>query len=314
MDHLRILAETQGFFTRAQLLELGYDDRAIQRAIRARSWVRVRRGAYTFTDLWSGTDEVEQHLARARAVLRRLEGRVALSHVSAALHLGLDVWDVDLSRVHVTRLDGGAGRTEAGVVHHEGLCLDSDVTKMDGDLVMRPARAALETGLLSTAESAVVVLDSGLRRGLFTPEELDATHTYLRQWPGTLGLELAVRFADGRAESVGESRARYLCFARGLPKPELQYAVHDARGALVGITDMAWPGHGLLGEFDGKVKYGRLLRPGESPGDAVFREKRREDALREATGFAVVRIVWADLYDGHRTAQRILRLMRARVA
>ena len=82
----------------------------------------------------------------------------------------------------------------------------------------------------------------------------------------------------------------------------------------VGITDMAWPGHGLLGEFDGKMKYGRLLRPDESAGDAVFREKRREDALREATGFIVVRIVWADLYDGYRTAQRILRLMRVRAA
>jgi hypothetical protein len=314
MDHLRILAETQGFFTRPQALEFGYDDKAIRRALNARLWVRVRRGAYTFTDLWTGVDAVEQHLTRARAVLRRLPGRVALSHVSAALYHGLDVWDVDLTRIHVTRLDGGAGRTEAGVVHHEGLCLDSDVTEVDGDLVMRPARAALETGLRSTAESAVVVLDSGLHRQAFTPDELDATFAYLRQWPGTLRLGLAVRFADGRAESVGESRSRYLCFAHGLPKPELQYAVYDAHGELIGTTDMAWPGHGLLGEFDGRVKYGRLLRPGESPGDAVFREKRREDALREATGFLMVRIVWADLYAGHRTAQRILRMLGARTA
>jgi hypothetical protein len=314
MDHLRILAETQGFFTRPQALELGYDDKAIRRALRSRLWVRLRRGAYTFSDLWSVSDEVEQHLTRARAVLRRMEGRVALSHVSAALQHGLDVWGVDLSQVHVTRLDGGAGRTEAGVVHHDGVCLDSDVMQVGSDLVMRPARAALETGLLSTAESAIVVLDSGLHRELFTRDELDATYGYLKQWPGTLPLELAVRLADGRAASVGESRSRYLCFAHGLPRPELQYEVCDAHGDLIGITDMAWPGHGLLGEFDGKMKYGRLLRPGESAGDAVFREKRREDALREATGFIVVRIVWADLYDGYRTAQRILRLMRVRAA
>ena len=55
-------------------------------------------------------------------------------------------------------------------------------------------------------------------------------------------------------------------------------------GIVVGVADMAWPEHGVLGEFDGKVKYGRLLLPGESPGDAVFREKRREDEMRRLTG------------------------------
>lgn len=42
---------------------------------------------------------------------------------------------------------------------------------------------------------------------------------------------------------------------------------------------------------DGKVKYGRYLRPGQTPGDAVFAEKRREDALRDY-GLEVVRWVW----------------------
>lgn len=314
MDPLRVIAETRGFFTRLQALEFGYDDKAIRRAIRCRRWTRVRRGAYTFTDLWADGDEVAQHLLRAYAVERRLAGRVALSHVSAALHHGMDVWNADLSKVHVTRLDGGAGRTEAGVVHHEGLCLDSDVIETEGYLVMRAARAALETATMSTAEASVVVLDSGLHRQLFTDSELDEAYAPMRHWPATLHLEFAVRFADGRAESVGESRARHLCFAHGIPAPELQFPVYGARGVLIGTTDMAWQDHQLLGEFDGRIKYGRLLRPGEEPGDAVFREKRREDALREATGFRVVRIVWADLFDGRATAQRIKRLMSERPA
>jgi hypothetical protein len=35
-------------------------------------------------------------------------------------------------------------------------------------------------------------------------------------------------------------------------------------GNLIGITDFGWPRRGLVGEFDGKVKYGRLphLKPG----------------------------------------------------
>ena len=102
-----------------------------------------------------------------------------------------------------------------------------------------------------------------------------------------------VRMADGRAESAGESRTRYLCYAHGLPAPELQYDVFDRAGILVGTTDFAWPEHRLLGEFDGRVKYERYLRPGETPGDAVFREKRREDRLCELLGWRMIRLVWA---------------------
>ena len=50
----------------------------------------------------------------------------------------------------------------------------------------------------------------------------------------------------------------------------------------------------MLGEFDGQVKYGRLLRPGQAPGDAVFDEKRREDALRDE-GWGMIRWVWDEL-------------------
>jgi hypothetical protein len=95
----------------------------------------------------------------------------------------------------------------------------------------------------------------------------------------------------------------------GLPAPTTQFRVVDEAGVLVGITDLAWPEHGLLGEFDGKVKYGRLLSPGEDPTDVVFREKRREDRLREVTGYRVIRLTWADLLRGAETAARIRRLM-----
>ncbi|MCW2782541.1 MAG: hypothetical protein JWR35_2990 [Marmoricola sp.] len=78
---------------------------------------------------------------------------------------------------------------------------------------------------------------------------------------------------------------------------------------LVGVTDMAWPERKLLGEFDGKIKYGRLLKPGQEPGDVVFAEKRREDRLREITGWQMVRLVWSDLEDAAYTASRIRRML-----
>jgi hypothetical protein len=140
MDRLRALAETTGSFTRADALDCGYDDKAIARAVKAGRWTRIRAGAYTFRDLWSHADELARHRATARAVMKRLGPSVALSHISAVIDHGLPAWSADLSLVHVTRLDGGAGRTEAGVVHHEGLCLKEDVIERDGCLVMKPAR------------------------------------------------------------------------------------------------------------------------------------------------------------------------------
>jgi hypothetical protein len=310
MEPLRILAETNGFFTRAEAHRAGHDDNAIRRAVRSRLWTRIRQGAYTFRDLWTEMDAVHRHLAAAHAVVRRLGDAVALSHTSAALEHGLLVWDVDLDRVHVTRLDGGAGRTEAGIVHHEGVCVEVDLVRSkDGHLLTNPARAALETASIATSEAAVVILDSGLGLELFSAEEMFETFEPMQHWPGALHLEFAARFADGRAESVGESRTRYLCYAHGLPAPDLQFHVYDERGSLVGVTDMVWRQQRLLGEFDGKVKYGRLLHPGEEPGDAVFREKRREDRLRELTGFSMVRVTWGDFYRPAETAARIRGLM-----
>jgi hypothetical protein len=310
MDPLRILAETNGFFTRAEAFEAGYDDNSIRLSVKVRLWVRVRQGAYTFTDLWSGMDEVARHLTTAHAAMRRLGSRVALSHTSAALDHGITVWDADLSNVHVTRLDGGAGRTEAGVVHHEGFCLDTDLMERNGYLVTRPPRAALEAASLQSTEASVVLLDDGLHKKLFDARQLDDQLRLMQCWPDTLHLQFAVRFADGRAESVGESRSRYLCYTHRLPAPELQCYVYDERGNLVGITDMVWHEQRLLLEFDGKIKYGRLLKPGEKAGDAVFREKVREDALRRVTGYSMVRLTWPDLYRGAETAARIRNLMR----
>lgn len=310
MDPLRFLAESQGFFTRTDAFQLGFDDKSIARALRARRWTRIRQGAYTFTDLWQTLDKVGRHVVTAHAVAKRLGSRVALSHLSAALHHGLTVWDADLGTVHVTRTDGCAGRTEAGVQHHEGVCLESDLVEKDGYLTTSPARAALEAASLLSAEAAVVLLDDGLHNQLFTRTELDEAFSYMSHWPSSLHLQVAVPFADGRAESVGESRARYLCYAYGLPAPELQFEVYDEHGSLVGITDMAWEEERLLGEFDGRVKYSRLLRPGETAGDAVFREKRREDALRRVTGFSMVRLVWSDLGRGADTAAMIRAAMR----
>ena len=80
-------------------------------------------------------------------------------------------------------------------------------------------------------------------------------------------------------------------------------------GGSTAYTDFGWSRQRTVGEFDGKVKYGRLLKPGQDAGEVVYAEKLREDAIRDE-GWQVVRWTWLDLRDFGPTATRI----RARFA
>src|SRR3954469_13648996 len=91
----------------------------------------------------------------------------------------------------------------------------------------------------------------------------------------------------------GESGSRIVLSGRGLLPSALQLPVRDGT-RLLGRVDFAWPEHRTLGEFDGRVKYGRLLRPGDDVTEVVYREKLREDLLRDL-GWQVVRWTWPDL-------------------
>ncbi len=113
-----------------------------------------------------------------------------------------------------------------------------------------------------------------------------------------------VAFADGLAESVGESRSRVAIARAGLPAPVLQVPLHALDGRPLGRGDFGWPEHDVIGEFDGLVEYGRLLRPGQQAADAVIAEKVREDAVRD-TGKRFVRWIWTDLHPFVAVAVRL---------
>jgi hypothetical protein len=309
-DYFVGLVEQQGFIARAEVLAAGLDDRFVRHQLRRRAWTRIRNGAYCLTPVWSQLDAVARHERLARAVLRAHGDAVALSHVSGmVIRGGCDLWGVDLSRVHVTRRDNRSGSRERDVVHHQGALGDGDVEEVEGLLVLKEARCLAETASAAGVEPGVCVVDSALHRGRVSQAELDQCRNHMRRHPGSRTLDMVLRLADGRSESVGESRSRYLFWRQGLPSPVPQYAVHDHSGHLIGIVDLALPEHRVLFEFDGRVKYGRLLPPGQDAAEAVYREKLREDALREATGFTVVRATWANLAEPIATAERVRRAM-----
>lgn len=310
IDPLRQVCLEHGVFLRREALAHGVDDAALRRACRMGALVRVRHGAYTFADMWPGQDDAARHTVLASAVMRAHPGSVALSHHSGVLLHQVESWGLPTDKVHVTRLDGGAGRVCDDVVHHEGLLLPEDLVERQGLTVVRAERAVLEAASLLDVERGLVLADSGLRQGLYDRGQLADQARLMDSWPQSLKLQLVARLADGRSGSVGESRSRYVFWCCNVPAPQLQYEVHDDAG-LAGIADFAWPEHRLLGEFDGRVKYEALLRPGEKPSDVVFREKLREDRMRRATGWGFVRITWDMLSRPTATAALVRSMMQA---
>lgn len=295
-----VAAAQQGVFTRRQALEAGHFDDQVREYQRGGIWHRLRRGAYADAGLYRSLDEAGRHLLQLRAVLLVLTSRAVASHTSAALLHGYAVWDRDLSVVHVTRTGGGAGREEGGVHHHVGSLTSADIVWRGGVPATRPARAVVESASIGSLESGLVIADSALHLGLTTADELRATLESMDDWPGARTACGVVSFADGGAESPGESRLRLLMDRQGLPRPTLQHDVFDASGH-VGRVDFLFADEHTIVEFDGRVKYAG--DPAASA-DAVYREKLREDRLREL-GYEVVRVSWSDLADPARVALRI---------
>lgn len=296
MDALtQVIAERQGWFSRADALKVGLTDQDLTAGVRRRQLLRLRHGVYTLAEPHMMRSETQRHLLLARAVVATQRGQVALTATSAAVVHGLSVWGHDLGVVHLLRLDDGSPRTQAGCHHHvvDG-DISSDVEQRVGLPVTTLPRTVWEVARTTSLECAVSTTDSALARDPDLAETLAMMQGRFRHHPGSRTARLALRLADAGAQSPGESITRVQCYRSAIPCPELQFPVHDRSGRLLGVSDFAWPEFRHLAEFDGRVKYEQYLRPGERPSDAVFREKQREDAMR-AQGWGMTRITWSDI-------------------
>ncbi len=281
----------QRLLFRSDLTSSGLSDSDLARRQSAGELVRVRRGAYVRPGHATLTAE-EQHRLLVRATLPQLGSDWVVSHTSAAVLHELPVWAEALLHVDVTRPRVGGGRRRTAVHRHGDPLLAEEVVEIDGWPTTDLARTVVDLARTLPFEQGVAAADRALSLGL-TIEELSGALVRAAGRRGAGTARRVVAFADGRSESVGESRSRVLLAELGLEAPEIQLPVLDGQ-RLVGRVDFAWPEHRTIAEFDGRVKYGRLLRRGEDAGEVVFREKVREDLLREL-GWEVVRWVWSEL-------------------
>ncbi|MFZ1411105.1 MAG: hypothetical protein WAS07_06595 [Micropruina sp.] len=275
---------------RAQLLTtFGQTRTNLSRQVRAGELVRVRHGAYAAV-----LDETTEgrHRQLLAATWPLLGERSVVSHASAGVLHGLPSWSAMLNRVSIVRPDGGHG-AQRDCLHVRLAQVEADeVIEIDGYRVTSLARTAVDLGCVLSHERAVAIMDAALRLGM-EPSQLATALAAARGRRGIGVARAAAKFADVRSESVGESISRVRFVQAGLPIPELQVEIHDLRGIWIARSDFGWRDRGVVGEFDGRVKY---TGTPEQVAEVVMREKAREQAIRDA-GWWVVRWGWKELGD-----------------
>jgi very-short-patch-repair endonuclease len=212
--------------------------------------------------------------------------------------------------VHLVRTDGQRGRRDGTIWVHSPID-PRLVVEVDGIRTVTPATAALQVAATHGPEAGLVALDGVLRQAelqdledvgrrdgpavkIVRREAAALLGTGLGQ--GTPSAVLVAGLADGRSESAGESRSRWLVRVLGLGPCTPQFPVLDGE-VLIGRADLKLDRWDVIIEFDGTGKY-------TSP-DRLLAEKDREDRIR-SLGYEVVRLRWADLARPHLVRQRIL--------
>lgn len=293
MDHDDASAlprDARGFIHRATALKWGHTDRELKALLRSGTLQSVLRGVYITAAQVSGPADLYRLRCLASGGTADPDGDDRLlSHDSAAAILRLALLKPDRHRIHTTAKRGSHGKKRAHRHVHTGP-LDGHTTAVDGVAVTNAARTAVDVAHRGTFAQALTAFDSALRMGV-PRDELEAVLT-ARRLVGIATARAALAHADGSSANPGESWSRAQIIEAGLPIPGLQVSYVLSTGSRA-IVDFDWEGK-VVGEFDGRAKYREHQRAGEGEGDVVFREKRREEELRDL-GLTVVRWTWADL-------------------
>ena len=282
-----------------EITATGVDSHAVDSLRREGKLVRIRHGAY------SAAAEIEAraaHLQLIEGTWPLLGDGAVLSHGSGAAVHGLPLWPGLLDKVSITRASGGHGVRRRYLHVWQAPLAANEVVGRDGYRVTSFERTAFDVARSLPYERAVAVMDAALHDGA----DLGLMDATVRANAGRRGVptaRAALAFADGRAESVGESISRVRIAEVKLPAPSLQFVVVDRFGAFVARGDFCWAEQRVIGEFDGRIKY--LAATPDQVAEVVMAEKRREQAIRDA-GWWVVRWGWSDLEDRAAFRQRIL--------
>lgn len=275
-----------GAFTAHDAYDCGYNREALSQLVRSGRALRVGPSAYVDRDRYDAASPERRHEMATRAVVRTFEGRVYTSH--ALTLMSLPVFGAPLDHIHVARAADSLSRRRPGLSIHTAYGPGA------GRLIGRtpsvdPALAILGAAMTCGIETGVVAADAALAAGKTTGDDLQAWLGKLSRHRDVTQALQAVRLADGRSESVGESRTRLLLNAIGF-RPTPQVEIRDPQGRLVGRIDFLLERERIIIEFDGLMLRSRDVP--QTPAGAMRwppRSRARIDFARSAMSSSVSR-------------------------
>ncbi|HEV7169309.1 MAG TPA: hypothetical protein VGN49_15235 [Micrococcaceae bacterium] len=288
--------------------------RVLSRQAKRGELCRVRRGLYLPTSVWRGLEPWQQYAVRIDAVHRTAHGDPIFCQRSAAQLWGIPVIEIP-DFVDMLVSQEGGGRSTADVRRHRSDLSEVRTVRIRGLRATTKLQTVRDLAVVLPFPDAVAAMDRVLSP-LNLPVERASTPLQKPQVAASLKLlpyasqqrrvQRVLDFADGRSGSPGESLSRAHIFRLGLPIPALQHEIRDGQGR-IGYADFYWKESGLVGEFDGWVKYSRgEFLAGELPSEVLRREKVREDRIR-ATGLRVVRWMWSEARKPELLRQKLIR-------
>lgn len=279
----------------------GMPRRAVAAKLRSGAWQRVGRYGLVEANIWRQWYAQDRHLAAVLVAHRESHCSPVFSHVSAAVLLGLPLWKFRNGPVHTIAMTTHS--RSRNVIRHQLPLDDCDITEVGGVQCTEPHRTLIDLATSESEELLVSYADAYLRSRARSQRTVDETvcqewrehmRSHARNTRGARGvrrLRRVIEFADARPDSPLESISR-LHFDRLGIEVEPQFAVPAPDGGQY-FVDFRLVGRDVLGECDGAQKYlDPRLRGERSPGEAVLREKRREDWITGSSGSRMIR--WGD--------------------
>jgi very-short-patch-repair endonuclease len=273
-----LASRQHGVVTRAQLVAIGFEPRAIDRRVEAGRLHRVHRGVYLV-----GHRVAPTH-AREMAATLACGGGAVVSHRSAARLWALVSYPALDREIEVTVADRNPG-AKPGIRVHRVRRLDRrDVRSCDGIPITTPARTLLDLAGQIPPRGLEQALAEAQRRRLVRRRdlrELIGRNPSRRGAPALRALVEAVA-APALTRSQAEERLLALVRAAALPSPDVNARIGGHE------VDFLWRAQCLIVEVDGFAFHSSRT---------AFERDRLRDAELGAQGYRVMRVTWRQIVD-----------------
>lgn len=281
-----LLRVSSALTTYSDQLAWGSSRSRVTQQVRDGTFVTLGRSGLVPSAEWDSWHPGDRHLAAVLAAAREARTTPVFSHYSAAVLLGLPLWAMPQTPVHVISTTSRA--RSSTVVRHLLEVDDADIVEIAGFSCTSPNRTLADLAAVCSDELLIGCADAVIRGVAGNKHRVDeGAWTDWRQQMldqasaqsggrGVRRLRRVVQLADPRSDSPLESVSR-LHFARLDVTVEPQFAIPSPDGGFY-FADFLIVGQGILGECDGAQKYlDPTMLGGRTAGATVVREKRRDD-------------------------------------